>query len=77
MADIKIYSTESCIWCKKAKEFFKENNVKYTELDVGENEKNAKKMVEISGQTGTPVIVVEKEVIVGFDEDKLKKLLKI
>jgi glutaredoxin-like YruB-family protein len=77
MVDVKIYSTESCIWCKKAKAFFKENKVKYTNIDVGNNQENVKKMVEISGQTGTPVIVVDKKVMVGFDEDKLKKLLKL
>jgi glutaredoxin-like YruB-family protein len=77
MSNVKIYSTKGCIWCKKAKEFFRENNIKYQEIDVGENEKNSKEMIKISGQTSIPVIVVDKNVIVGFEEDKLKKLLKL
>ena len=75
---VKIYTTESCPWCKKVKEFFKENKVKYKEIDVGADQKAAKEMVEKSGQTGVPVTIVDNhEPIVGFDEAKLKKALKL
>lgn len=75
---VKIYTTKSCPWCHKVKEFFKENKVKYTEIDVGDNENAAKEMVEKSGQVGVPVTFVDNhEPIVGFDEAKLKKALKL
>jgi len=74
---VKIYTTPTCQWCVKTKEFFKKHKVRYTEKDVSKSSKNAREMVEISGQRGTPVIVVNKEVIVGFYESKLKKALKI
>lgn len=76
MANVKIYSSPECIWCKRAKEFFKENNIEYEDIDVTDPEK-AKEMVEKSGQTGTPVIFVDEEMILGFDEEKLKKALKL
>ena len=74
---VVMYETKTCIWCEKAREFFKEHGVKYKEIDVGKNEKEAEKMIKKSGQNGTPVIEVGKEMVIGFDEDKLRKLLKI
>lgn len=77
MTKVKIYTTPECPWCKKAKEFFKEHGVKYTEIDVAGDEKAAKEMIDISGQMGVPVTVVDSQVIVGFDKPALKKALKI
>jgi len=75
--DVKVYTTESCPWCKKVKEFLKENNVKFSEVDVSSNSKAAEEMVEKSGQMGVPVTEVHGEMIVGFNEEKLKKVLKL
>ncbi len=72
---VKIYITPICIWCARAKEFFKENVVKFTEMDVGSDEKAAEEMVEKSGQMGVPVIDVNGEIIVGFNEPALRKAL--
>lgn len=74
---ITVYSTPTCPWCSKAKEFFKENNVEFTDINVGENQAAAKEMVEKSGQMGVPVIDLNGEFIVGFNEPKLRELLKI
>ena len=74
---VKIYTTPTCPWCKKTKEFFKENKVKFKEINVATNQKAAKEMVEKSGQTGVPVVDVDGTMIVGFDESKLKKALKL
>lgn len=72
-----VYSTESCPWCKKVKAFLEENKIKFTEKNVGENQEAAKEMIKKSGQTGVPVIDANGTVIVGFDEGKLKEILKI
>ena len=78
---ITIYTTPICAYCKRAKEFFAENRVRYEEVDVSENEKARTKMIEKSGQFGTPVIIVSdaerEDVIIGFDRPLLEKLLKI
>ena len=58
-------------------EFFKENKVKYTDINVENNQKAQKEAVEKSGQMGVPVIEIDREIVVGFEEDKLKKLLKL
>lgn len=78
MDTITIYSTPSCIHCNSAKDFFRANNINYTELDVASNEQAKAEMIELSGQMGVPVIRIGTEdVVVGFDEAQLKSLLKI
>jgi glutaredoxin-like YruB-family protein len=77
MLPVTIYSTPTCIYCKLAKQFFSENNVAYTEIDVSEDTQAAQKMIQKSGQSGVPVIEIGEEIIVGFDKPALKKLLKI
>ncbi|OIO42176.1 NrdH-redoxin, partial [Candidatus Pacearchaeota archaeon CG1_02_39_14] len=71
------YGTDSCPWCHKAREFMKEHKVKFTDKNVGEDQKAAQEMIKKSGQQGVPVIDVDGEIIVGFDEDRLKSLLNI
>ena len=77
MPSVKIYSTPSCPWCKRAKEFLKENKVSFTNIDVASDQKAAKEMIEKSGQMGVPVIDIDGKIIVGFDEEKLRKLLNL
>jgi len=72
-----IYGTESCPWCHKAREFMKDHKVKFTNKNVGEDQKAAQEMIKKSGQQGVPVIDVDGEIIVGFDENKLRELLKL
>jgi len=77
MNKVLIYSTNTCVFCKKAKEFFKEHKVEFTEIDVGKDIKAAKEMVAKSGQMGVPVIEVNGKIVVGFDKPALMKELKI
>ena len=75
MKKVSIYTTPSCAYCKMAKEFFKENDIEYSEHDVTEDDKAREEMVQKSGQMGVPVIMVDDEVLVGFDKDKLSEVL--
>ena len=78
MADkVLIYTTNTCVFCKKAKEFFKEHKVEYKEVDVGKDVNAANAMIEKSGQMGVPVIEVNGKIIIGFDKPALMKELKI
>ena len=77
MANVTIYSTPTCGYCKAAKEFFKKHNVKYTEHDVANDTAKAQEMIEKSGQMGLPVILIDDEIIIGFDQPKVAKLLNI
>lgn len=75
MKNVSIYTTPTCMYCKAAKAFFKENNVEYTEYDVSTNAEKREEMIEKSGQMGVPVIFVDDQMLVGFDEGKLKETL--
>ncbi len=77
MANVTIYSTPSCTYCKMAKEFFTDNNVSFEEYNVASDLEKRKEMVEKSGQMGVPVIDIKGTVIVGFDQDKIKSALGI
>ena len=77
MKKVTIYSTPTCHFCQMAKEFFKDNNVEYTDYNVAEDIEKRQEMVEKSGQMGVPVISIDEQVIVGFDENKLKETLSI
>jgi len=77
MTKVRIYSTPTCPFCKRAKEFFKKHNVEYEDINVAENEKARDEMVEKSGQMSVPVIEVGDKIIVGFDEQELRKTLKV
>jgi len=72
-----IYSTPVCHFCHAAKEFFAENDVAFTEHDVAADLEKRQEMIEMTGQMGVPVIRIGDDVVIGFDEDKVKELLKM
>jgi len=77
MKNVTIYSTPTCHFCHAAKEFFTENNIEFTDHDVSSDAEKRQEMVQKSGQMGVPVIFIDEEMIVGFDEPKIKSLLGI
>ena len=72
---VTIYSTPVCHFCQAAKEYFKDNNVEYTEIDVAADQEKRQEMIEMTGQMGVPVIRIGDDVVVGFDEAKVGELL--
>lgn len=74
-AKVKVYSTKTCPWCVRAKDFLKSKNVKFEDIDVGSDRKAASEMIEKSGQMGVPVIDINGTIIVGFDKEAMEKAL--
>ena len=77
MVQVKVYSTPSCPWCRKTKEFLRERNISFKDIDVSTNYKAAREMIEKSGQQGVPVTEVGDDIIIGFNEEKLKRALNL
>jgi glutaredoxin-like YruB-family protein len=77
MASVKVYSTPACPWCIKAKNFLKEREIEFEDIDVSADHEAAKEMMDKSGQMGVPVLDINGTIIVGFDVEKIKNLLKI
>ena len=75
--EVTIYSTPTCHFCHAAKDYFTAHGVKYTDYNVATDLDKRKEMIQKSGQMGVPVIYVGDELVVGFDEGKLKQLLAI
>ncbi|MEK6950149.1 MAG: glutaredoxin family protein [Nanoarchaeota archaeon] len=73
MPTVKIYTTPTCPWCKKTKEFLKSKKIKYAEMDVSEDEAAAQEMVKRSGQMGVPVLDIDGKIIVGYDPEAIMK----
>ena len=74
---VTIYSTPTCHFCHMAKEFFDANKIKYTDYNVATDLEKRKEMIGKSGQMGVPVITIGDQLVVGFDQDRLKELLDV
>lgn len=74
---IKIYSTPTCPYCIKVKQFLKDKNVEFEDIDVAANPDKAQEIVKKTGQMGVPVLDIEGKIILGFDQEAIKKALNI
>ncbi|MDD5254013.1 MAG: glutaredoxin domain-containing protein [Candidatus Nanoarchaeia archaeon] len=74
--EIIVYSTDTCPWCYKVKDYLKKKGVKFTEYNVGEDQDKAIEMVEKSGQMGVPVTDIDGEIILGFNKEEIDKALE-
>jgi glutaredoxin-like YruB-family protein len=77
MSKVKVYSTPTCPWCARTKEFLKEHKIEFKDIDVSTDHEAAHEMMEKSGQMGVPVTDINGEIIVGFDVDRIRKALNL
>jgi glutaredoxin 3 len=73
---VVVFSTPTCPHCRTAKRYLQQKGVRFTDVDVSRDERAARDMVRISGQQGVPVITVNGRPIVGFDRQKLDRMLE-
>lgn len=74
-AEVIVYTTQSCPYCHMVKSYLQEKNVAYKEVDVSHDEAAAMKMVERSGQTGVPQLLINNQMVVGFNKPLINMLL--
>ncbi|MCL4504948.1 MAG: glutaredoxin family protein [Chloroflexi bacterium] len=72
-----VFSTPTCSFCNAAKAYFRQKNIKYSDIDVSRDMAAARDMVRRSGQQGVPVIDIGGKIVVGFDRNKINQLLGI
>ncbi len=77
MANVKVYSTPTCPQCHRLKEFLKENNVEFEDINVFEDHEAAEEMIKKSGQMSVPVLDIDGELVIGYDAKKTKELLNL
>ena len=76
MSKVIVYSTPTCPHCHHAKDFLKEHNVEFTDHNVAEDREKANEMVQKSGQMGVPVLDIDGQIVVGFDQARIEELIK-
>jgi len=74
---VKLFVTPSCPYCFTLKEFLKEHNIEFEEVDVSKDEKARDEMIKKSGKLEAPIIEIDGQIVVGFDKEKICKLLNI
>jgi len=74
---VTVYSTPSCPWCNRLKQYLKENKIKFRDIDVSKDQKAAEEMVKRSGQQGVPQADIAGQIVIGFDKKKIDQLLNI
>jgi glutaredoxin-like YruB-family protein len=75
MAQVKVYSTPTCPYCIRAKKYLSDKGIAFENIDVSADEEALKQMVDVSGQMGVPVLVIDGDVIVGFDQSRIDQKL--
>jgi glutaredoxin-like YruB-family protein len=73
--DAIMYSTPSCTYCREAKQYLNDKGVSVKDIDISKNQKAAEEMLELTGQSGVPVIILKESTIIGFDLVKINQLL--
>ena len=74
---VKLFVTPSCPYCFTLKEFLKEHNIKFKEIDVSQDEKAREEMIKKAGKMEVPVVEIDGQIVVGFDKEKICKILNI
>jgi len=73
---VKIFVTPVCPYCYTLKEFLKENNIEFEEIDVSQDEKIKEELIKKTGKIEVPVLEIDNQLVVGFDKEKICQLLK-
>lgn len=73
---VTVYSTPTCSYCSKVKDYLKENHVPFNDYNVAQDMRRADEMVKKSGQMGVPVIDINGKIIVGFNQSEIERALK-
>ena len=74
---IKVYTTAICPYCVTLKEFLKSKNIEFEEIDVSQIKKAVEQIFEKTGQLGVPVVEIDGQFVIGFDKEKICKILDI
>lgn len=75
--NVVVFSTPTCSWCRKIKEYLKANGFSYKDVDVSRDRRALADMIRKTGQQGVPQTWVNNQPVVGFDKAKLDRLLGI
>jgi len=73
--NVTVYSTETCPWCHRVKEYLTSKGVAYTDINVGKDREKAKEMIQKTNQMSVPVVIIGDQMILGFNPARIDELL--
>jgi len=73
--EVTIYTAPGCPWCRRTKDYLAQKGFSYLEHNVARDRAKADEIIEKSGQTGVPVIIIGGQIVIGFNQDRLDSLL--
>lgn len=77
MYKITVYTAPGCPYCVRVKNYLKDLGLRFTEVDVSKRQQDAERLVRKTGQTGVPVVEIGNQFVIGFDKEKIDKLLGV
>lgn len=75
--NVLVFSTPSCSWCNTVKRYLKDHRIRFKEIDITRDQRAARDMINKTGQSGVPVILINGRPVVGFKKSELDRLLEI
>jgi len=79
--EIFIYKTPTCPYCEMAIQYLESLGLKYTAFDLTKEPLKAQEMMQKSGQTSVPVIIIAKDakeqIITGFNKPEIDSALSV
>lgn len=75
MKNIEIYTSDTCIQCIKAKEYFKNRNIEFKEHNISRQLEAKRELIKM-GYMSIPVILIDGEHVLGFDLNRIESLLQ-
>jgi len=72
---VVVFTTPTCSWCRRVKQYMRQQQVRFREIDVSKDERAGRDMVKMTGQQGVPVILIDNKPIFGFDKPQIDRLL--
>ncbi len=74
---VTVYSSPTCSWCNTLKAWLRKNSIPFTDVDISRDEHAAQELVRRTGQQGVPQTDISGQIVVGFNQQRLKELLEI
>lgn len=74
---VTVYSSPTCSWCNTLKAWLRKNSIPFTDVDVSRDEHAAQELVRRTGQQGVPQTDIDGQIVIGFNQQRLKELLEI
>jgi glutaredoxin-like YruB-family protein len=75
VAEVTVYTTPTCPWCNRLKDFLQEEGIAYNEVNVAEDPEGAKRMVKLTSQRSVPVTIIGEQIVIGYNPEGIKELL--